>query len=756
MSRTKEFAIEFEALRAAGLLNWLMEQKNAGALFFLFLFSFVLNQSVQATPLPGNDSSDLSEASSTVSADAAMIQIATLVKRGLLNEAEIQLEKLYAENLDSPSIHLLRADLLTKLGRPAEARQALEIAYKFTPDNLEVLKRVAASRDAYADQAAIVYEELATKLENENAPPSDVLEALDRGLVVAIRDGESVTALRLSEKLHAHGRPTILQSPPNQNSGSVERIGIPGGIKALGRMAGMQEPKTPDTFLTQYAEKLVRLQDKTDFSDSLPTFRGLHEYFKIIMKLQSLIGSGKEASEIRLDFNDKQRQEINEKILFLLGWQIKKQGNRRVLERDERQVLAYRKKVTEALGIKDDELKAAFESGNSFNVNVPTDLVPVQISENYWTTGLLNGSKTPGGLAEAFLDTLPAAYLYVALSKLNKETQVQIIQSFNPKTLLKEYWKTLYLYGGSLNISGTQVETPGGAKATEAWERLVGADHRKIGPFLNALLSKDAGRLMAFYYVLSGLPTVNQQFFTRNSRQLETLYKSFASPGKSLPSADTFLRRNTIFQDVAREMRLSESGDVQFPGGSSVWKLHGSEAKKSETGPAPIETKSLEEKKDSTFPSLDSMKKFDAQESNPFPAVDTLEKKEKRRETDSASVDLLKKDDAQGNDPFPSVDSLEKEDKKEEAGSASVDLLKKDDAQGNNPFPSANSLEKEDGKENSPSASADSLKKVSAQGNNFYPSVNRPKKFEDNVRDPFPSIEKLKKVEIQERFCEVR
>ena len=415
-----------------------------------------------------------------------------------------------------------------------------------------------------------------------------MLEALDRGLVVALRDGESAAALRLSEKLRAHGRPAILQSSPSQDSRSVAMIGIPGGIKALAQMAGMQEPKTADNFLTQYAERLVRLHDKADYPESLLTFRGLHEYFKIVVELQSLTGSRKEGSVIRLDSRDKPGQDGNERILFLLGWQIKKQGNRRVLEVDDRPMLAYRKRVAQALGIEADQMKAALESGKSFNVNVPTDLVPVQISENYWKNGLLNGSNTPGGLAEAFLDTLPAAYLYVALSKLNKETQVQIIQSLNPKTLLKEHWKTLYLYGGSLNISGTEVEIPGGKKATEAWERLVGADHRKISPFLNALLSKDAGRLMAFYYVLSGLPTVNQQFFTRNSRQLETLYKSFTLPGKNLPSADTFLRRNTVFQDVAREMPLNEGGGVQFPGGIGVWKSHGSEAKKTEPGPIPI------------------------------------------------------------------------------------------------------------------------------------------------------------------------
>ena len=94
-------------------------------IFFLFLFSlFILNQSVKATPIPEKDSNDLSPASSAASADAAMIQIASLVKRGLLNEAEIQLEKLYAENLDSPSIHLLRADLLIKAWPPRRSQKS--------------------------------------------------------------------------------------------------------------------------------------------------------------------------------------------------------------------------------------------------------------------------------------------------------------------------------------------------------------------------------------------------------------------------------------------------------------------------------------------------------------------------------------------------------------------------------------------------------------------------------------------------------
>jgi hypothetical protein len=735
MSRKREFTVEHQSLRRAGSRLRITKGKMSLRIFYLcFLFSFfVLNQGVRATPLPENDSIELSKASSTASADVAMIQIASLVKRGLLNEAEVQLEKLYAENLDSPTIHLLRADLLTKLGRPAEARKALEIAYKFTPDNLEVLKRVAASRDAYADQAAEVYEELAKKLENEDAASSELLESLERGLVVALRDGDSAAALRLSQKLRAQGRPGILQSSAVQDSSSAATIGIPGGIRALARMAGMQEPKTPDTFLTQYAERLVRLHDMADISESLQTFRGLKEYFKIVIELQSLTRTRKEGSEIHLDSRDKPRQDSSERILFLLGWQIKKQGNRRVLEQDNREVLGYRKKVAEALGIQDDELKAALESGKPFNVIVPTDLVPIQISVNYWTNGLLNGSKAAGGLAEAFVDTLQSAYLYVAFSRLNKETQVQIIQSINPKTLLKEHWKTLYLYGGSLSVSSTQVETPGGTKAAEAWERLVGADDHKISPFLNALLSKDAGRLMAFYYVLSGLPSVNQQFFTRNSKQLETLYKAFALPGKNLPSADTFLRKNTVFFDVAREIPLSGGGEIQFPGGSGVWKSRKSEAKKTNSAPVSSPQREAEAKSTTPPPLMAGINKVGGTETSPFPSVGTLKKVDLTESSPSPVVGRSKKEEEIENNSFPAADTLNKVDPTE------ID-----------PLALVENSKKEQEIESNPSSSVDSLKKIDEQETASFPSIRRSKKVDGDERDPFPSIYKLRKVEIRE------
>ena len=101
------------------------------------------------------------------------------------------------------------------------------------------------------------------------------------------------------------------------------------------------------------------------YSESLQTFRGLHEYFKIVIELQSLTGTRKEGSVIRLDSRDKPSQDSSERMLFLLGWQIKKQGNRRVLEQDDRQVLAYRKKVAEALGIEDDRIESCFGIGKA-------------------------------------------------------------------------------------------------------------------------------------------------------------------------------------------------------------------------------------------------------------------------------------------------------------------------------------------------------------------------------------------------------
>ncbi|MFN8006358.1 MAG: hypothetical protein U0V70_04920 [Terriglobia bacterium] len=654
------------------------------------------------------------ETNTTIPPDETLTKIISLVKSGQLEEAEDQIENLYAANLDSPSIHLLRADLLMKLGRPEEAHHALEVAYKFTPDNLEVLKRVAASRDAYGSQAAAVYEELAKKLESENAPASEVIAALNRGMVVAMRDGEKAEAQRMAEKLRAHGESTALPGSTNQNARTFGLTNIPGGIKALARMAGMADARNPDLFLTQYAERLVRLHDKGNYADSLEVYRSLHEYFKIVVELQSLTSNPANASGIRLETQGKSSQNGSERILFLLGWQVKKQQNRFTLEWDNRQVLAYRKQVSNALGINADELKSTLESGQVFKFNIPTDQVPILLGENYWTSNLINGSKSPGGFAEALLDTLQAAYLYVAFGNFNPETLLHVTEAFNPKALVKEHWRTFYLYGGALSIEKGRIEIPGGEPASGAWDRLVGTSHLKLNPFLNSLVSKDFGRLMAFYYILAGLPPANQQFFARNPKQLEAFYKAFCAPGKSLPGSDTFLRRNTVFFDVAREIPLNNEGMVLFPGGSGLWKDHRSGSKK-EALAAKGEPKAESTGGKGLPADVSRGGKLEDESADSFISVASLSLLGGIGNNFLAPAKLPKDLASNGNLSSRSA-GRQKPGERQPAYSSYTNRIKIPDADYANPFPSIQSLRKaQSGNQEAPPSSDDLLKKLAAE-----------------------------------------
>src|SRR5262245_38796579 len=90
------------------------------------------------------------------------------------------------------SIHLLlqKADLLAQLDREPESRQSLEEAYGLSPNDPKVAAQVAAMRDIHGDRAGEAYQALASALASENIDRPAVNKALERGLIVSLRDGE--------------------------------------------------------------------------------------------------------------------------------------------------------------------------------------------------------------------------------------------------------------------------------------------------------------------------------------------------------------------------------------------------------------------------------------------------------------------------------------------------------------------------------------------------------------------------------------
>ena len=105
------------------------------------------------------------------------------------------------------SIHLLllKADVLVQLDREPESRQVLEEAFRLSPNDPKVAARLATMRDIHGDRAGEAYQALASALASDNTAQPAVIKALERGLVVSLRDGEHDRAVQIANRLRELG-----------------------------------------------------------------------------------------------------------------------------------------------------------------------------------------------------------------------------------------------------------------------------------------------------------------------------------------------------------------------------------------------------------------------------------------------------------------------------------------------------------------------------------------------------------------------
>ncbi|MGC4052125.1 MAG: hypothetical protein QM757_22535 [Paludibaculum sp.] len=131
---------------------------------------------------------------------------------------------------DSVRLHLTRAEMLERLGRPYDSRRALDTAAARLSD-LEVLRRRAAQEDFYGKSSALAYRKLAEALDHAKASPDELSSVLRRGLTVSLRDNNTELAAWFRERSGS-------QSVEKTAAGSITSPGAPEGL-VPGGLAGM-------------------------------------------------------------------------------------------------------------------------------------------------------------------------------------------------------------------------------------------------------------------------------------------------------------------------------------------------------------------------------------------------------------------------------------------------------------------------------------------------------------------------------------
>ena len=442
-------------------------------------------------------------------------------------------------------------DALEREGKVYELRERSRAAAELEPQNPEVLGHLARISDSFGDDSAAAYERWTDALLRTGAPQTTVNQALERGVVVALRDGDVERARRLSARLGRDSRFARL-SLAETAVPSGAGLNIVGGTAALARVVQV-DPSTPASrFIAEYARAVLR---RNNFgSQERRLFEGrLKRYFDVMREMASYARPSNDRTEIPLEVATPAQLDRTEKVLRSLGWQLQKlPANRLLVELAPGAENGERQQLVSGMGIDEADMKLTLESKKPFVLGIRHDRIPVLIDLEFWERLV---PKTAGrGLLEEMIYNPRLTGLYVALASMDEETRRAIIGVIPTEELLNRT-KQLSFYGASIAIEDGRLALPGGVEATDAWTKLVESDPFQIRAFVRNLTRKDGGKLFAFYHTLAVLPHQNQRFFTRSASRLARFYKVFPFSDEQSVGVGAFSARKTSSLDWRRRCR---------------------------------------------------------------------------------------------------------------------------------------------------------------------------------------------------------
>ena len=460
----------------------------------------------------------------------------------------------------SASLYLAKAEILEKQDRYYDARRTLrEAALKLTDP--ELIKRLAEMEDAGGEHAAKYYRQLVETGEKGFAGAAERSNAIDRGLRTALRDGDLEEAAWFRSRQAAD---TLGARSARASGGTVT---IPGGLAALS-FAAHSRPSSPERFLVEYARTVAM-----DFGSPAKAqiyAEGIREHFRRIAELsaQGTATSGKVTVTISL--TDKKLEKNGEKILGLLGWNVRTSPQGLKLETAEKGARATHEETASALALNEIGMQHDLEAGKPFSFEIPTEVAGVVLGEEAWRAQFYPKEKYAGALAEAIASDLRLAQTYAAIGQMEPSTAAVLALAVGLKTLAEKYAPLLVQYSSALAVEQGHVAVPGGVAAEADWASLVGASPHEPAPFFRALLAKDDGKLLAYYAALSELDIQHQRFFTRTPSRTAKFYQLFKDAPETRRSNPRYIRSGSFVEFLA-EVPLDSGGNVDFPGSPEVW-----------------------------------------------------------------------------------------------------------------------------------------------------------------------------------------
>ena len=462
-----------------------------------------------------------------------------------------------------PSLYVVKADAVVKQRRMYDARRALAQGVEAAPDP-QVLARWAELEDTFGAPAANAYARLA---EASAGSPAERQRALERGFTVALREQDSKQAQSFAALLQAAGNSqarTLLGAEQRSDGGAL----IPGGLEALAFAARVAERVKPERFFAEYCRAITDRNGQSapkEFKLYLETIR---EHFQRIEALQAFGKREGDRVVITLSANSKDARRNAERVLDLLGIKLKSSKGEVAVDRGEKKGQAKKQDTVSALALDEVGMQDAFQAGKPFSFEIVSERAPLYPSEKLWRDAFYAKENESAGFATAVLRLPKMATLYLALNSLDRKSIAALLAAVPLQTLYERYTDQLQHFAAAFALEGTHAAVPGGRSAEPIWGELVGASPSAPGPFFSALLERDNGKVLAYFFTLSQLDRAHQAFFTANPQRAARFFKLFAATQEMQRRSATGY---SPFSEFLRAVPLDAENHVEFPGSPEIW-----------------------------------------------------------------------------------------------------------------------------------------------------------------------------------------
>jgi Ca-activated chloride channel homolog len=341
---------------------------------------------------------------------------------------------------------------------------------------------------------------------------------------------------------------------------------IPGGMKGLAAIALLKPTPTPSRFFLEFCRAIAPGAEIAGLGDTPEIIGTVRTYLAVVAELSRLAGPG--VNRMILSTGTVSNYEKTMIALKLLGWRLANDNGAITIEPGVLPGDASRQLIPAALGIDEVEMAKSLAKGGSYPIDIRAEWAPL-VEPRAWFT--LVGRMPPGGMAEVFVRNRQLAGAYAGLAAMNPEAAALLVSEMGLRILVSQHANILQFYGEAFNLAAGRAAVPGGREAEPAWEELTGISPANPKGFFRALLTKDQGRLVAFFSAVSHGDAAHQRFFTRNPITAESFYKWYRASDEPRKGVDPMRPswREAIFQDLP----LDDAGRVRFPGGKAAWSI---------------------------------------------------------------------------------------------------------------------------------------------------------------------------------------